>query len=104
MTDVETGVTVIEAPRRRWRCGWPQCIVRPLLALYTDAGGVHVKATGRFRHPQHYIWDLNQASLIAHCPACHQWRELYRDPETGTVAEDAYAGPLPDIECACRRD
>jgi hypothetical protein len=94
-------VEVREPERREWRC---PCLIRPLLGVYYETGGVHIKVAGRMRYPQHYVYDLSRsdAGVIAHCPACHQWRELYRDPRTGTIRDRAYTGYDPRITCSCR--
>lgn len=105
--ETDAPARVIDAPIEQWRCDSERCrFLRPdqrppLFSTYTEAGGVYIKA-GHLKAPMHYIVNINRcASVVAHCPRCHTWRELYRDPITRSVTQRASAGPDIAIVCAC---
>jgi hypothetical protein len=109
----EQPYTIEQLDPQEWRC---VCMYRCLLGMYTMMGGVLVKVTGKRSFNIFYIYEMlalpqrvscpncshvieiRKASLRAHCPGCHTWRELYVN-EQGQVCERSYIGPLPYIRC-----
>jgi hypothetical protein len=86
------------APISEWRC---VCAIAPRFGLYASTGGLYIRVGGRHGKFLHHVIDLYSASARAHCGACHQWRELHLERETGVISDRAYTGPTPAIDCTC---
>lgn len=102
MTAAAVGVSVQWADTRLWRCN---CPIRPILGVYADTGGLLLRVSGRRPLPAAYLFDLHKQSAVAHCPACHAWRELHVDPTTEQISDRPYAAAfIPRIGCQCERE
>lgn len=86
------------APTRSWRCGAAGCRTRPVLAYYTDIGGVYVRVRDQRGFVRRYTYDLRACHVDAHCPDCGEWRRLQIERDTGEITEATRPGFWPAID------
>ena len=83
-----------------WRCTNPDCFVKPLFFIIGEDMG-YLKVNGRRSFNLHYVFDYGDGVVRAHCPSCHEWRQLEHEREGWYDQPADRDAKFPRIACTC---